>query len=356
MSVKLRWKKYPSGRSTAYLDIYTKGQNRKYVFTDIHLEKSEKGEAKKQKIQKADLYRAKYETSLLNEMVGIISDAKLNKCFLSYYQEFLDHYDKPGKRKYKGAFGKFKSFYKGYSSSKKLPFKNLDHRLFEGFKEYLFSSKSKLNGETPYDYFKRVKAIINRAYKEGYLQKNISDNVIVKKPKSRIKKQILTEEEIKLLASKPCSNNEVKRAFLFSCFTGLGEQEIRNLKWTNIQNGRLIIDRAKSNEPINNKLPESALKLLQEQGKSEEHIFELPSNTTVKKQIENWVKSAEIDKKITFYCGRHSFAVMLLMNGANLKTVADSLGHSDTSHTIKYLNYVDALKDKAMDSLVKIDI
>ena len=44
------------------------------------------------------------------------------------------------------------------------------------------------------------------------------------------------------------------------------------------------------------------------------------------------------------------------MNGANLKTVADALGHSDTSHTIKYLNYVDALKDRAMDNLPEIYI
>ena len=356
MSIKLRWKKYPSGRSTAYIDIYTKDQSRKYLFTDIHLERGDKGDIKRQKLQKAELYRARYETSMLNEMVGLISESKLNKDFIEYFQEFLEHYDKPGKRKYESAFLKFRSFYKLYSSNKKLPFKKLNESLIQGFKDYLFGPKSSLNGETPYDYYKRFKAIVNRAYKEGYIQKNPSDNVIVKKPKSSVKKHILTEDEIRLLAATECSHQEVKRAFLFSCFTGLGEKEIKSLKWGNIRDGRIIINRAKNEEPINNKLPVSAISILGLKGDREDLIFSLPSNTTVKKHLENWVKKSEIDKKITFYCGRHSFAVMLLVKGANLKTVADAMGHNDTSHTIKYLNYIDALKDKAMDGLVEIEL
>ena len=36
------------------------------------------------------------------------------------------------------------------------------------------------------------------------------------------------------------------------------------------------------------------------------------------------------------------------------KTVADALGHSDTRNTIKYLNYIDSLKDDAVDNLPDI--
>ena len=36
-----------------------------------------------------------------------------------------------------------------------------------------------------------------------------------------------------------------------------------------------------------------------------------------------------------FHCGRHSFAVNILNNGANIKTVASLLGHSGLKHTEK---------------------
>ena len=79
-------------------------------------------------------------------------------------------------------------------------------------KDYLYSKDSGLTGETPYDYFKRFKAIVNRAVSENYLRQNPSNQVTgVKKPRSSLKKQILTEEELQILAMTPCENDEVKK-------------------------------------------------------------------------------------------------------------------------------------------------
>ncbi|MEY3398294.1 MAG: hypothetical protein RL220_888 [Bacteroidota bacterium] len=38
----------------------------------------------------------------------------------------------------------------------------------------------------------------------------------------------------------------------------------------------------------------------------------------------------------------------LFMNGVNLKTVTDCMGHTTIQHTLKYLNHVDELKDEAV--------
>ena len=51
---------------------------------------------------------------------------------------------------------------------------------------------------------------------------------------------------------------------------------------------------------------------------------------------------------------RHSFAVNLLNNGANIKTVASLLGHAGLKHTEKYTRAVDSLKREAIDSLPDI--
>lgn len=52
-----------------------------------------------------------------------------------------------------------------------------------------------------------------------------------------------------------------------------------------------------------------------------------------------------------FHCARHSFAVNILNNGANIKTVASLLGHSGLKHTEKYTRAVDKLKEEAINSL-----
>lgn len=69
------------------------------------------------------------------------------------------------------------------------------------------------------------------------------------------------------------------------------------------------------------------------------------------KSVKRWVKRAGIDKHISWHCARHSFAVNILNNGANIKTVASLLGHSGLKHTEKYTRAVDKLKEDAINSL-----
>lgn len=57
---------------------------------------------------------------------------------------------------------------------------------------------------------------------------------------------------------------------------------------------------------------------------------------------------------VLFHGFRHSFAVNILNNGANIKTVASLLGHSGLKHTEKYTRAVDKLKEEAINSLPEL--
>ena len=85
-------------------------------------------------------------------------------------------------------------------------------------------------------------------------------------------------------------------------------------------------------------------------------IFNLPSYTMCVKSVKRWVSSAGINKHITWHCARHSFAVNILNNGANIKTVASLLGHSGLKHTEKYTRAVDSLKTEAIMSLRSFNV
>ena len=85
-------------------------------------------------------------------------------------------------------------------------------------------------------------------------------------------------------------------------------------------------------------------------------IFPLPSYEMCLKALKRWVKRAGIEKHISWHCARHSFAVNILNNGANIKTVASLLGHSGLKHTEKYTRAIDRLKEDAINSLPTLEI
>ena len=110
------------------------------------------------------------------------------------------------------------------------------------------------------------------------------------------KKDILTLTELKQLSSTPTESNEVKRAFLYSCVTGLRWCDVKSLKWESIDlnNNRLRIVQSKTENEVVIPLNERALELL---GTPKSGlVFTLPSANGANKTLKAWVKRAKIDK------------------------------------------------------------
>ncbi len=368
MSVKIRIKELAKGRKSYYLDIYQNGQ-RHYETLGIYTSKDDSAAVRKEKKLIVDRIRAERELELTGAEYGYTPKNKSKVNFIEYFKLFLDNYTGKDIRLVRYSLEKFLIFIdknnkiKGHqglkgqakldyliAKSNKVPCNRINPKVCQEFADFL-KHKSGLNGESPYNYFSKFKKLLKTAVRDGYFQSNPCEGVSVKRINGQLKKNILTKEELSILFNTDCGNAETKRAFLFSCFTGLGIAEIRKLKWSNIKNGKLDIKRAKTSQQILNTLPETAKKLLRKRGKTNDNIFSLPSDTAINKSIKVWVKNARIDKHITFYCARHTFAVLLLSSGTNLKTIADAMGQSSTRETIKYLNYIDEEKSKALKGL-----
>lgn len=349
MGVKLKKRKLANGAERYFLVIWHNGI-RSYEW----LHKVEKGDNKTEKKKLAETIRAQRALEIESEGTSFIPKHKKKVTISHYLETYLSNYKQRDIRTMSGTISKFLV----YLNNPNLPISNLNKLQIEGYKNYLIN-ESGLSGETPYSYWRRFKKILIYAEKQNYVKESIYKHIRwdakKNKTKSTLTKQVLTEEEICKLKETECGNPEVKKAFLFACYTGLGYAEFKKLTWEHIVNNRLIIDREKTKTEINIQLSDYAIELLGE--KSHGLMFNLKnkgkflSDNAINKNLRNWMKRAKIDKNITFYCGRHTFAVRLLLNGANLKTVSDALGHTTPSHTIKYLNHVDNLKNNATSML-----
>jgi len=347
MSVIIRNRELKSGLLSYYLDIHHNGERwREFIKIKIYSNDPDRNEKKKI----IERIRAHRELEILTDQTDYIPKHIKKINFFAFADDFIKKYRYRDIRIVENSIKKFKN----YSKNSQLSISQITTNKMEEFKDYLIHDAG-LSGETPHNYFTRFKKILKAAKLKGYINEMPTDDIRFSNPtkEDTLKKQVLNIEELQILAQTFCGNEDVKKAFLFACYTSLGLAEIRELKWKNIINNRLETHRKKTGELINNRLNLTALELIGEQKYSNDYIFKLQSisDNAVNKDLKNWVKRAKIIKHITFYCARHTFACLLLLNGANLKTVADAMGHSSTKSTLKYLNYVQKLQDEAIDNL-----
>ena len=135
-------------------------------------------------------------------------------------------------------------------------------------------------------------------------------------------REYLTLEEMKAVMATPCPHGDVKRAFLFSCFTGLRLSDVRSLTWDKIvkaPDGKTLFIRTrmqKTQKLINVPLSKEAIDCLNPKENPEEQIFTLPAGTSnIERNIEKWMQDAKVTKHITYHTASHSvFSFFLKIN------------------------------------------
>jgi len=348
MSVILRERKLKNGTISYFLDIHHKGE-RYQEFLSAKIKKSNKKADNKEIKRIAQVLRAEREVSILRDDYEVPDIKKQRKSFTKYFENYKGNYTKNDIRKIKSSYKKYKEYF-GNITAKRLNYKKCNN-----FLKFLQEHKDIKSDETVKSYFGVFRKVINSAIRDGLLKSNPTTGIKVKKSRPQLHKQILEIHEIEELQNAYCGNDEVKRAFLFTCFTGLGISECRKLTWSRINNKKLShFSRSKTETPLTINLHENAMYYLGKRGKPGDLVFNLPSTNGFNKVLKNWVKRTSIEKHITSYCGRHSFACMLLVNGANPKTVADLLGHTSINVVDKYLKHVSQLNKKAVDNIPTI--
>jgi integrase len=154
-----------------------------------------------------------------------------------------------------------------------------------------------------------------------------------------------------------CRYEIVKKAFLFSCFTGLRYSDMKSLRWSEIHQAAdgktLYIEKqqVKTKGTVTIPLSDEAMRWMPERVDGIDTVFhELTiTSTTVELLLKEWTDAAGIDKHITYHCSRHTAATLLLTLGANLYVVSKLLGHKSIKMTEVYAKIVDKKKIETMN-------
>lgn len=285
--------------------------------------------------------------------------------FLDWFWSYYEAYTKADKRHIKRAYTVFIDFLKAtpeYSKyAKRIKPSQLSKDMMLAFTDYL---KSRFKGEGAHTLYARFKKVIKNAVEQDILRKNPCIGIIIKIDANKLTKDVLSIDEMQQLIATHYTgeNPNIRRAFIFCLYCGLRWCDVKDLTYSNVDFANKLLrfeqSKTKGHSSASNvaiPLNDGLLNLIGE-GDRGDLIFPLPSHTMCLKALRHWVSRAGIDKHITWHCARHSFAVNILNNGANIKTVASLLGHSGLKHTEKYTRAVDSLKQDAINSLPELNI
>ena len=173
-------------------------------------------------------------------------------------------------------------------------------------------------------------------------------------PDVKVKRETFTLEEAEKLASTPCENEVLKRAFFFAVLTGIRLCDIQDLTWGEIvqtESGwRVDFTQRKTHVvdylPIN----EQAYALCGERREQDRRVFEgLTGSSWISRPLKKWIEASGIKKHITFHCSRHTFATLQLEHDTDIYTIKGMLGHTNVKTTQIYAHIVDKSKRSAAD-------
>lgn len=309
-------------------------------------------------LKTANAMKAKKIIEIQNGKAGLRKRKGEKVTLLGYMEERSTYYAKRGSRHYAQTVRNCAKYCE--------MFRGKDVRLSQVSKDYLlkfieFLNSTDLGDGTIYTYFTCLLIVLNSAVREDLIAENPSKFITPsQKPKMKEStRAFLTLEEVKALMDSPCQDETTKKAFLFSCFTGLRVSDIRSLTWDKVidmGDGRLQVqkEQQKTKRMVYIPLSPNAVRWLPAKTRSEYVFPDIPVSPTLDRIVDKWAKAAGIRKHVTFHVSRHTYATLLLTFGADIYTVSQLMGHKDVKTTQIYAKIIDENKRKTVELIPDI--
>jgi integrase len=299
----------------------------------------------------------------------------LEELFLKEIDNFKENKQTSYAESMEGSLAALKSFQQNLKDYK---FENIDYQFLTDFENFL--RKRGANDGGIGSYMRNIRTIYNKAIKYKVVQEQyypFKDFKISKFKKRNIKKA-LTEKEFQKLTnfkidSIPYAKN-ARYAYIFSYYArGMNFTDISEIKWSDIENNQFNYHRNKTDVLLKIKLPDLPIikeifsfykvyrphntpyifPILKKEKKYYDDLELKKRKDYVRgfynRQLKLLLKECEIEKDITFYTARHTFATAALRKDVNINVIKQALGHKRLSTTE---NYLEDFEENEVDNII----
>jgi integrase len=354
MSVKVR-----EQRGKLYLDIYQSGVRK---WESLHITLTNDKKQNKELWRLAEICRSKREAQLLTGHWDIKDQIAGQVSLLQFCEDYAQHYTD------RKIINSLMYHIKRYTNGSTIQIGKITGKWVEDFQKYLLENKKKDNTlrsqTTVAGYIRVLCAILRKAVSSGIIRKDPSVGVN-KVPRLEADLVFLNIDELQCLANTiPDSpyEKEIRRAFLFSCYTGLRISDIETITWSRIENKppQIIKRQKKTRNPVFIPLSKSAQALIfdNKEHRPDDKIFDFLGHKCKLsyRHLKKWGEEAGLKKHISWHTARRTFATLALESGVDAIIVAKLLGHKDLRQVMVYAKATDEMKRKAIASLPELKL
>jgi integrase len=248
---------------------------------------------------------------------------------------------------------------KEYRDISKVRMKDIDNKWVWGYREFLLQSG--LAKSTSAIYLQNIDGIFKLALKKGYVDRNPCLGVDpIRKPEPEV--NYIFHEDLQKLKEAECIPT-VKRPCLFASQTGMRAGDLKGLRWKDIGKAddmyRIVLLQEKTDKPYIIHFRKSVMEIIGKRGDPEDLVFPgFKNDNACNAEIALWFAKAQIqprgniNKKFTPHDFRHTYAINLGLNGANLYEISQMIGHREVRTTEKYYaRILEQMKRKIVNNL-----
>ncbi|MFT4645937.1 MAG: integrase/recombinase XerD [Planctomycetota bacterium] len=297
---------------------------------------------------------------------------------LEFWNEKIEDLIKAGRVGNARAYKDTKTSFFKFQKNTKVMFKEITPEVLDKYETYMRSNGCTDGGIAVR--MRELRALINDAIKKEVVQEKHYPFKVYKISKLKGKgiKKALLREEIRLIENFDTDMYphlvDAKNYFLFSYYTrGMNFYDMMKLTWDNVQGDRIYYIRSKTKgrftiktlKPVKEilkyyknqyRLTPFVFPILLREGLTPSQIENRKAKTLKKfnRQLKEIAKIQGLEKTISSYTARHSFATNLKHFGISTDVIGEAMGHSNVEITKAYLKeFGDDVLDDAMKNLLQ---
>lgn len=286
---------------------------------------------------------------------------------LDYFRTYIEQFEKrvginrsiKSAKTYRNTYNHLTRFLSERLRLSDIPFSALDRSFVDKFDLYLRTERQ-LAPRTVILNMSRLHTVVSKAFAAGIITSD--PFACYEPPRPERKQRYLTREELKRLMITPLPSNRlylVRDLFLFSCYTGISYGDMCRLIVENLEtaeDGTIWIKAVREKTGMEFEIP--LLDLPQHvidkyrDIMSDGKLLPMYGNSELNKGLKQLAAACDIDRKLTFHVGRHTYATEIALSyGVPMETVSRMLGHSRVDTTQIYAKVTDDKIDTDTQSL-----